>query len=75
MPSSAGAFGKMVTPQAWTRVKGLLDNTQGKIVIGGDTDEVAKYISPTVVSEVPPEDSLMSEYVTRVCCFFSSACC
>jgi hypothetical protein len=63
-PSSADAFGKLVTPQAFKRVKGLLDNTKGKIVIGGETDEATKYIAPTVVSDVHPDDSLMSEYVS-----------
>lgn len=32
-------------------------------MLGGDTDEAAKYIAPTVVSDVHPDDSLMSEYV------------
>lgn len=62
-PSSASAFSKMVTPQAFKRVKGLLDKTKGKVVIGGETDEATKYIAPTVVSDVPLDDSLMSEYV------------
>ncbi|KAF8226652.1 NAD-aldehyde dehydrogenase [Tricholoma matsutake] len=62
-PSSASAFSKMVTPQAFKRVKGLLDKTKGKVVIGGETDEATKYIAPTVVSDVPLDDSLMSEEI------------
>ncbi|KAG6865231.1 hypothetical protein C0991_004289 [Blastosporella zonata] len=60
-PSSPEAFSRIVTPQAWKRVKGLLDNTKGEIVIGGETDEATKFIAPTVVKNVEPDDSLMSE--------------
>lgn len=62
-PSSEGATSKLATPQAFKRVKGLLDNTKGKVVFGGDTDEATKYIAPTVVRDVHPDDSLMTEYV------------
>lgn len=33
------------------------------MVLGGEADEATKYIAPTVVSDVPPDDSLMSEWV------------
>jgi aldehyde dehydrogenase (NAD+) len=61
--SSPDAFGRMVTPQAFKRVKGLLDNTKGKIVLGGETDEATKFIAPTVVKDVSGDDPLMSECV------------
>jgi acyl-CoA reductase-like NAD-dependent aldehyde dehydrogenase len=44
-------------------LKGLLDRTDGSIVLGGQTDASQKYIAPTVVKDVGPNDSLMSEYV------------
>jgi len=62
-PSSPGATTKLVTPQAFKRVKGLLDNTKGSIVFGGETDEATKYIAPTLVRDVPSNDSLMSEEI------------
>ena len=62
-PSSTGATAKLVTPQAFKRVKGLLDNTKGKVVFGGEADEATKYIAPTAVRDVHADDSLMSEYV------------
>jgi len=61
--SSPDAFGRMVTPQAFKRVKGLLDNTKGKIVLGGETDEATKFIAPTVVKDVSGDDPLMSEEI------------
>jgi aldehyde dehydrogenase (NAD+)/aldehyde dehydrogenase (NAD(P)+) len=51
----------MITPQAFNRIKGLLDNTKGTIVFGGEMDEATKFIAPTVVRDVPTDDSLMSE--------------
>jgi hypothetical protein len=53
----------MITPQAFKRVKGLLDNSKGKVVFGGETDEATKFIAPTVVKDVAVDDSLMSEWV------------
>lgn len=56
---------RLVSQQAFNRVNNLLKNTNGTIVIGGDTDEGTKYIGPTVVKDVKPEDCLMSECVAR----------
>jgi hypothetical protein len=55
---------KLISHEAFGRVKGLLDNTKGTIVIGGETDKAANFIAPTVVKDVEGEDSLMSEYVS-----------
>lgn len=61
--SSPGASSKLVTHEAFMRVKGLLDNTMGTIVIGGETDEATKFIAPTVVRDVHGGDVLMSEEI------------
>lgn len=61
-PSSSGAYSRIITPQAFNRIKGLLDSTKGKVVLGGETDETKKYIAPTIVKDVKADDSLMSEY-------------
>ncbi|KXN84054.1 Aldehyde dehydrogenase, dimeric NADP-preferring [Leucoagaricus sp. SymC.cos] len=61
--ATPGVFSRMVTPQAFKRVKGLLDNTKGKIVLGGETDEATKFIAPTIVRDVAVDDSLMSEEI------------
>ncbi|TFK38204.1 aldehyde dehydrogenase [Crucibulum laeve] len=63
-PSSApSAYSRIVTPQAFSRIKNLLDNTKGTIAIGGDTDASSKYIGPTVVKDVTGDDSLMSDEI------------
>ncbi|KAH7915323.1 Aldehyde/histidinol dehydrogenase [Hygrophoropsis aurantiaca] len=51
----------IISPGHFTRIKGLLDNTSGKVVVGGETDAERKFIAPTVVRGVTETDSLMSE--------------
>ena len=57
------AYSRIVTPQAFNRVKSLLDNTKGEVVFGGETDAETKFIAPTVIKNVSADDSLMSEEV------------
>ena len=37
----------------------MLDKTSGTIVRGGDTDVEVKFMAPTIVKDVRPDDSLM----------------
>lgn len=61
--AAEGVYSRVITPQAMARLTGLLANTKGKIVFGGEVDHEKKFIAPTVVKDVGPDDSLMSEYV------------
>ncbi|KAL9710113.1 Hexadecenal dehydrogenase [Leucoagaricus gongylophorus] len=61
--STPGIYSRLITTQAFQRVKGLLDNTKGKIVFGGESNETTKFIAPTLVKDVPFNDSLMSEEI------------
>lgn len=45
------------------RLKGLVEKTNGKIVIGGETDVSERYVAPTIVRDVTGDDSLMSEEI------------
>ncbi|KAK7467379.1 Hexadecenal dehydrogenase [Stygiomarasmius scandens] len=58
-----GAMSRLVTPQAFARVSGLLKNTKGTIVVGGEMDEATKFIAPTVIKDVKSDDALMSEEI------------
>ena len=53
----------MATDGHFKRTKSLLDNMKGKVILGGETDETQKFIAPTVVQDVTPEDSLMSDEI------------
>jgi len=44
-----------------SRLTNLIDQT--KIVIGGKTNESTLYISPTVLTDVKPEDKVMQEEI------------
>ena len=59
--AASDAYSRLVSPRAHERIAGLLEKTKGKIVIGGEVDKDAKFIAPTVVKDVGPDDSLMSE--------------
>ena len=50
---------RIVTDRHMNRLKSLLDQTKGKIVLGGKVDPEDKYISPTVVTDVSLDDALM----------------
>ncbi|KAK7038096.1 aldehyde dehydrogenase [Favolaschia claudopus] len=62
-PTPPQNFTKMVHQGAFKRVQGLIQNTKGTIVVGGETDEATKFISPTIVKDVKGDDSLMSEEI------------
>jgi aldehyde dehydrogenase (NAD+) len=61
--SAPGQMSRLISPQAFNRVSNLLKTTNGTVVYGGDTDEAAKYIEPTIVKDVKPDDSLMTEEI------------
>jgi len=45
------------------RLKRLVERTNGKIVVGGETDVGERYVAPTIVRDVSGDDSLMSEEI------------
>ena len=63
-PRKSHSVARIVGEHHVTRIKGLLDNTKGTIVLGGEIDVSEKYVAPTVVKDVRGDDSLMSGYVS-----------
>ena len=57
LPSLHASHDYHVTP--YRRVVNLLESTKGEIVCGGETDEATRYIAPTVIVDVSPNDKLM----------------
>ena len=53
----------MVSEAHTARIKRYIDETKGKIVFGGAADAEKRYVAPTVVRDVPADDSLMEEFV------------
>ncbi|KAM5536907.1 hypothetical protein V8D89_009454 [Ganoderma adspersum] len=62
-PEKSDSLGRIVSSAHTQRIKNLIDNTKGTVVFGGDADVAGKYVSPTLVKDVPGDDSLMSEEV------------
>jgi len=58
---SSDSFARIISPSHFSRIKSLLDRTEGKIVCGGSTNADTKFIEPTIVTGVKGHDSLMGE--------------
>ncbi len=58
---ASDSFCRIISSSHFTRIKGLLDRTEGQIVFGGSTNEETKFIEPTLVTGVKGDDSLMGE--------------
>ena len=54
-------FVRLVNDKAFERVKGYLSN--GKIVLGGDSDAGERYIAPTLLANVPLDAPVMQEEI------------
>lgn len=57
------SYARIATDAHFKRIKGMLDATKGEIVIGGETDESQRFIAPTIVKNVRPDDSLMGQEI------------
>lgn len=49
----------IATPQHFERLSELLATTKGTVVAGGEVDASTRFIAPTIVDGVSPDDSLM----------------
>ena len=58
---SSDSYSRIISPSHFSRIKGLLDRTEGTIVYGGSTNPETKFIEPTIVTCVEGNDSLMGE--------------
>jgi len=55
--------GKMIHDRHFNRLVSMIDNTKGKLEIGGKSDESKRFIEPTVVSGVKMDDILMKDEI------------
>lgn len=58
---SSDSYARIISASHFSRIKSLLDRTEGKIVCGGSTNADTKFIGPTIVTGVKGHDSLMGE--------------
>ena len=53
-------YGRVINKRQFLRIKKMVDESGGKIVLGGAMDESELFIEPTVVLVESPEDSLIT---------------
>ncbi|KAF2139245.1 uncharacterized protein K452DRAFT_289799 [Aplosporella prunicola CBS 121167] len=54
-------YGRIVNARQFQRLKRMLDESAGKILLGGTMDEDELFLEPTVVQVDSPQDSLIAE--------------
>lgn len=54
-------YGRIVNVRQWSRLKRLVDESKGKILMGGEMDESDKFIEPTLIQVNDFHDSLVME--------------
>ena len=52
-------FGRIINDRQWQRLKAMLDNSKGKILMGGELDQEDRYIEPTLILVDSQKDSLL----------------
>lgn len=60
-PAASDAYGRIVNERHFDRLSGLLGS--GRLVTGGQTDRATKYIAPTVLGGVEPDEPVMREEI------------
>ncbi|MGE5363511.1 MAG: aldehyde dehydrogenase [Bacteroidota bacterium] len=60
-PKDSPDFPRVVSNEAFERLSGLLGS--GRIAAGGDTDCSEKYIAPTILDGITPDDEIMQEEI------------
>ena len=61
-----GDLARLVDPDAFARVKGLLDEALqrgARVAFGGTTDAGQRFIAPTVLVDVPPDAAILQEEI------------
>ncbi|UXI21611.1 ATP-binding cassette sub-family G member 1 [Sarcoptes scabiei] len=62
-PQKTDDFGRIINDQHFKRLVSLLENCSGKIFYGGHFDQNDRYISPTIIVDVSPDDQIMKEEI------------
>lgn len=54
-------YSRIINDASFQRLKSMIDNTKGKILLGGTMDEKEKFIEPTLVEVESPDDALLAQ--------------
>ncbi|MBZ4023797.1 aldehyde dehydrogenase [Rhodobacter sp. TJ_12] len=65
-PQTSASYARLIGAKHFTRLKALLEEAVGqgaRLVTGGEAEESARYLAPTVLTDVPGEATLMREEI------------
>ncbi|XP_056143442.1 aldehyde dehydrogenase family 3 member B1 isoform X3 [Lampris incognitus] len=62
-PQKCPDLGRIISDRHWTRLTDLLQKSQGRVVLGGQSNQSEKYFAPTVIVDVKEDDALMEEEI------------
>lgn len=62
-PQSSENLCRIINDRNWQRLNNMLQATEGKVVIGGETDQADLFISPTVITGVSETEPMMQEEI------------
>ncbi|KAI0634448.1 NAD-dependent aldehyde dehydrogenase [Trametes polyzona] len=62
-PEKSDSLTRIISERQAARIKDMIDRTRGKIVAGGNADVPNRYVAPTIVKDVPEDDSLMEDEI------------
>ncbi|GJE85335.1 NAD-aldehyde dehydrogenase [Phanerochaete sordida] len=62
-PAKSESFSRIVTQAHTTRIKRIIDGTRGKVVVGGEVDVEERYVAPTIIRDVPLDDTTMEDEI------------
>ena len=54
-------YARLASSRLFDKLANMLTQTQGRVVIGGETDWKERYIAPTIVADVSKDDILMQD--------------
>jgi aldehyde dehydrogenase (NAD+) len=59
------SYGSIVSASHFKRLQNLMQRSSGEIIVGGDTNEERRHITPTVYRDVKEGDSLLEGFVVH----------
>ncbi|KAI0356760.1 NAD-dependent aldehyde dehydrogenase [Trametes cingulata] len=62
-PEKSDSLSRIVSQAHAARVKRLIDETKGTIVLGGQADVESRFVAPTIVRDVKGDDPLMQDEI------------
>jgi aldehyde dehydrogenase (NAD+) len=60
------SYGSIVSASHFKRLQNLMQRSSGEVIVGGDTNEERRHITPTIYRDVKEGDSLLEGFVVHL---------